>query len=207
MSKPLFIPLKRDYFEAFERGEKREEYRPFGPRWNRRTCEIGRSVVLSLGYGKRRRLIGVVTSFRVELAPAVLPGWVECYGKTPRAEAAACIGITVHQTAGTQKLKYCSESPVRPAQFHAADRFKPALPPPDRPGFWWIRHVKPLLGKWQPVAVDSRYGVLGFKKFDWQGWMAVSEAEPAGMEWGPECVFPAAEEPRTTDTQPGGDLA
>lgn len=123
MSKPLFIPLKREYFEAFERGEKHVEYRPFGPRWNRRTCEIGRRVVLSLGYGKRRRLNGVVTNFHVELDPAILPGWVECYGNKPhlRQVAAACIGITVQQPAGTQKLKYGT---VRPAQFHASDRFR-----------------------------------------------------------------------------------
>lgn len=77
-----------------------------------------------------------------------------------------------------------------------------ANPAPTRPGFWWIRHVNPLAGKWRPVMVDTIHGVLGFKMFSWQGWMAVSEAEIAGMEWGPECVFPEAEESRTTDTQP-----
>lgn len=71
--KPLFIPLKREWFEAFERGEKTHEYRIYGPRWNATTCAPGRAVLLSYGYSGRR-LSGVVRSFtRVapEAAPAV----------------------------------------------------------------------------------------------------------------------------------------
>ncbi len=52
----LFIPLKREHFEAFERGEKWYEYRRFGKRWNAKVCRVGRPVVLSLGYGMSRRL-------------------------------------------------------------------------------------------------------------------------------------------------------
>jgi len=63
--KPLFIPLKGEHFEAFERGEKDTEYRPYGKRWNERTCYLGRPVVLSFGYGKHRRLTGVIRSFTV----------------------------------------------------------------------------------------------------------------------------------------------
>lgn len=63
--KPLFIPLNAEYFEAFERGDKDTEYRPNGPRWNERTCRIGRAVTLSYGYGKARRLSGVVIGFEV----------------------------------------------------------------------------------------------------------------------------------------------
>lgn len=62
--KPLFIPLKREYFDAFERGEKDTEYRIYGPRWNERVCSVGRPVVLSCGYGKQRRLEGVIREFR-----------------------------------------------------------------------------------------------------------------------------------------------
>jgi hypothetical protein len=40
--KPLFIPLKAEYFEAFESGGKRTEYRLSGPRWNAETCRMGR---------------------------------------------------------------------------------------------------------------------------------------------------------------------
>jgi hypothetical protein len=89
--KPLFIPLKAEYFEAFERGEKDVEYRKIGARWNYETCKPGRPVVLSYGYGKARRLLGVVTSFEVAECPYKLPGWVACYGHSNH--PAACIGI------------------------------------------------------------------------------------------------------------------
>ena len=92
--KPLFIPLKAEYFEAFERGEKKEEYRIYGPRWNEKTCAIGRAVVLSYGYGKKRRLRGVVVSFRIEYDTYKLPGWAGCYGLNDYGPA-ACIGIKV----------------------------------------------------------------------------------------------------------------
>lgn len=92
---PLFIPLKREYFDAFKRGEKREEFRPLGPRWNPQTCLIGRRVVLSLGYGKAHRLTGTVTSFRKDFNPhANLPGWSACYPTS--CAPAACIGITLN---------------------------------------------------------------------------------------------------------------
>jgi len=61
--KPLFIPFKKEYFEAFERGEKTFEFRQYGPRWNEKTCVPGRAVTLSCGYGKQRRLYGVIKSF------------------------------------------------------------------------------------------------------------------------------------------------
>lgn len=91
MSKPLFVPLRREYFEAFERGEKTEEYRPYGPRWNERTCFPGRRVVLSLGYGKARRLTGVIRAFTTDPDPGRRPGWQACYGT--RHTAAAVITI------------------------------------------------------------------------------------------------------------------
>lgn len=62
--KPLFIPLKRKYFEAFATGEKTEELRLYGPRWNEKTCVPGRSVTLSLGYGKNQRMYGVIWKFK-----------------------------------------------------------------------------------------------------------------------------------------------
>ncbi len=63
--KPLFIPLKREWFEAFASGGKAEEFRPYNARWNEQSCRIGRAVVLSCGYGTQRRMRGVVTGFRV----------------------------------------------------------------------------------------------------------------------------------------------
>lgn len=62
--KPLFVPLKTEYFRAFERGEKQEEYRVHGPRWNRTTCTPGRPAVLSHGYSGAR-LERVVHSTRL----------------------------------------------------------------------------------------------------------------------------------------------
>jgi hypothetical protein len=66
MDKPLFIPLKTEYFDAFASGVKSIEYRQFGPRWNEKTCLIRRPVVLSCGYGKGRRLYGVITAFEIK---------------------------------------------------------------------------------------------------------------------------------------------
>ena len=62
--KPLFIPLKTKYYEAFEQGRKDEEYRLYGSRWNEKTCYIGRAVTLSKGYGKQNRLKGTITGFQ-----------------------------------------------------------------------------------------------------------------------------------------------
>ncbi len=60
MEKPLFIPLKAECFDAFAEGTKRFEYRPYGPRWNEHTCRPGRKAILSRGYGKARRMEGVI---------------------------------------------------------------------------------------------------------------------------------------------------
>lgn len=52
--KPLFVPLKTEWFRAFERGEKTTEFRLYGPRWNESTCIPGRQVTLSHGYSGER---------------------------------------------------------------------------------------------------------------------------------------------------------
>ncbi len=61
--KPLFIPMKAEYFWDFNDGSKTNEYRLDGPRWNAHTCSPGRAVTLSLGYGKEKRLRGRVRDF------------------------------------------------------------------------------------------------------------------------------------------------
>lgn len=94
--KPLFIPLKREYFDQFAAGAKVEEFRPEGPRWNARTCAVGRPVVLSLGYGKTKRLTGVVTGYRSSKEPTMTDAWRDCYGD--RGGLAACIRIQVGET-------------------------------------------------------------------------------------------------------------
>lgn len=86
MDKPLFVPLMRQWFEAFARGEKHAEWRRYGGPWNERTCRIGRRVTLSLGY-THTRIAAEITSFAVR--PATGPA-AELYGKgTP----CAVIGI------------------------------------------------------------------------------------------------------------------
>lgn len=60
----LFVPLMSRYYEAFERGEKTEELRLYGPRWNEETCRIGRPITLSKGYGKKNRLHGIIWKFK-----------------------------------------------------------------------------------------------------------------------------------------------
>jgi len=62
--KSLFIPLKTEYYEAFESGDKDEELRAYGPRWNHETCKEGREVILSKGYGKKNRMKGVIWRFK-----------------------------------------------------------------------------------------------------------------------------------------------
>jgi hypothetical protein len=66
--KPLFVPLKTKYYNAFASGEKNEELRAYGPRWNERTCTVGRSVTISHGYGKNNRLKGTIARFKKQHA-------------------------------------------------------------------------------------------------------------------------------------------
>jgi len=90
--KPLFVPLKTEYFEAFVSGAKQEEFRPLGRGWNQRTCFAGRPVTISKGYGKKYRRDGFIIGVRIVDEPNDLPGWVECYGK----HRAPCIAIKIH---------------------------------------------------------------------------------------------------------------
>jgi hypothetical protein len=62
--KPLFIPLRTQWFREFEAGTKDTEYRAYGPRWNERTCRIGRKATVSHGYSGKR-LERVVASFEM----------------------------------------------------------------------------------------------------------------------------------------------
>lgn len=86
---PLFLPLRRQFFEAFKNGSKDTEYRRRGPRWNADSCWVGRRVVIALGYTKTR-LYGKIVGFHYDNLPSKLPGWLECYGP---GGSAACIKI------------------------------------------------------------------------------------------------------------------
>ncbi len=85
--KPLFVPLKKEYYEAFECGEKTVEYRAYGPRWNEKTCWVGRPVTISCGYGNHRRLQGEVQM--AEKCPPS-PAFKKIYG-----EGKECFGILI----------------------------------------------------------------------------------------------------------------
>lgn len=85
--KALFIPLKTEYYRAFENGSKTTERRIYGKRWNENTCKVGRKVTLSKGYGKSERMHRVVTGFS-RTAFADLPNHVKAtviavYGSDP----------------------------------------------------------------------------------------------------------------------------
>lgn len=88
--KPLFIPLKTEYFEAFKAGTKDTEYRVRNERWNTEACRIGRRVILCKGYSGER-LTGTIIGCHYDNIPARLPGWLECYGPGPG--TAVCIKI------------------------------------------------------------------------------------------------------------------
>lgn len=93
--KALFIPLKTEFFNEFRLGTKTTEYRIYGPRWNERTCAIGRPVVLSKGYGKSHRLTGTVVGFWKSTAATEFEAWRKCYGdRGERIAACIMIGLT-----------------------------------------------------------------------------------------------------------------
>lgn len=91
LEKPIFIPLKAEYYEAFENGTKNTEYRRYGKQWNERNCRIGRNVTLSYGYGKARRLRGIVTDFNI-VGPDAHPAIRTVY---PEGDQFAAIKIKV----------------------------------------------------------------------------------------------------------------
>jgi|PersoiStandDraft_1058852.scaffolds.fasta_scaffold119832_2 hypothetical protein len=73
--KPLFIPLRTQWFRMFEAGTKNVEYRAYGKGWNERTCRIGRAARLSHGYSGARiekRIVGFKKLPRSEAPEAAM---------------------------------------------------------------------------------------------------------------------------------------
>lgn len=107
MTKPLFVPLKTEHFQAFACGDKDTEFRLHGARWNERTCFPGRPVVLSKGYGNHARLNGVVESFhQVAFAQLDMSDQVkllDLYGSVLHGATIAVIQIRVEQSAPHKK--------------------------------------------------------------------------------------------------------
>lgn len=92
---PLFIPLKSEFFEAFCDGSKDTEFRLYGPRWNERTCPLGRPVTISKGYGVKHRRTGLVIGFETSDEPTKTEAWRKCYGANN--SKAACIRIRLDE--------------------------------------------------------------------------------------------------------------
>jgi hypothetical protein len=71
-TRPLFVPLRTEWFAAFRSGSKRVEWRAYGPRWNRQVAHRGRDITLSHGYSGARLHGTVVRTRRVSAnhAPA-----------------------------------------------------------------------------------------------------------------------------------------
>ncbi len=80
----LFIPLKTEFYRDFASGEKTEELRLHGPRWNEKTCPVDRAVVLSHGYGKGRRMSGRIWKFKRQHGTT--------FGSTYQAAIQKCFG-------------------------------------------------------------------------------------------------------------------
>ena len=101
--KDLFIPLKTEHFLDFKRGIKTFELRPYGARWNEKTCYVGRGVTLSKGYGKHNRLYGVVTDFYVcpvnKLQSDVFVTWLRIYADKYEQVATISIKLDTPQDA------------------------------------------------------------------------------------------------------------
>jgi hypothetical protein len=75
--KPLFIPLKTEFYEAFKSRTKDTEYRK--------------------GYGKKHRLQGVIVDFYSSVEPTMTADWKRCYPPRIPRQIAACIKIAVSQ--------------------------------------------------------------------------------------------------------------
>ena len=91
--KPLFIPLATHWFNQFEDGTKTTELRIYGPRWNEKTCIVGRAVTISHGYGKARRLHGTIIGFDISKAASCTPDFIAAFPKIKHMVDVACIQI------------------------------------------------------------------------------------------------------------------
>lgn len=91
--KPLFCPLKTQYFNQFKNGEKNTEYRAYGKRWNENTCAIGRIITLSHGYSGER-LHGKITDFQIKNISNTNEDVMSLYRN--KTELIACITIELH---------------------------------------------------------------------------------------------------------------
>jgi hypothetical protein len=59
--KPLFLPLSGLWYDEFVSGRKTREIRGMRGQYNTSTVRVGREVIISRGYGKQHRTLGVIT--------------------------------------------------------------------------------------------------------------------------------------------------
>lgn len=64
VSKPLFLPLNRMWYDEFAKGKKTRELRGIRPGFHSGMVWVGREVVLSRGYGKKDRMLGKITEVK-----------------------------------------------------------------------------------------------------------------------------------------------
>ena len=100
---PLFIPITSRWFEEFYEGRKTTEFRPYGKRWNEKTCQVGREVTLSKGYGKYHRIRAIITGFEQSTEATKSMDWQAVYGE--RGGVAACIHMKILDRDFLQPLK------------------------------------------------------------------------------------------------------
>ena len=110
---PLFIALKTEFFESFRSGEKTEELRTYGPRWNERTCTPGRPATLSRGYGRHERIAATVKGFAKRPAASL---------NSEQRKAVLKIFGTLKVEIAVITLTINSEGKVPPASLRSASR-------------------------------------------------------------------------------------
>ena len=84
-TKNLFVPLKTEFYDKIKSGEKLEEFRLYGSKWNEKTCALGRGITFSKGYGKHERMYGTVTGYSDQTLSSLddknEKAILSCYGK------------------------------------------------------------------------------------------------------------------------------
>lgn len=91
LTRPFFLPLKKEYYLKFKSGEQDCEIRPCNHHsWNPKNIYAGRVVTLSLGYGKQDRTEKMIrnTIITDDLYKHNIPKWHidavhEIYGERP----------------------------------------------------------------------------------------------------------------------------
>lgn len=97
--KPAFLPLNKEYYIKFKQHLKHDEYRLYGGRFVEKNFETGRPIVVSCGYGKHDRTVGVIEGFFLkdlhELPAEAQRDIIACYGDKAKVQPIAVIRINL----------------------------------------------------------------------------------------------------------------